>query len=370
MEFEVLARDTGSRARVGELRLAHGTVRTPVFMPVGTQATVKSVPPWSLGEAGATMVLANAYHLALRPGDDLIRDLGGLHAFMDWRRPILTDSGGFQVFSLPALRKVTDDGVRFASHIDGRMIDLTPERCVEIQSNLGADVIMQLDECAPYPAEREAVARAMERTVLWAERCRAASRRPDQALFGIVQGGTCPDLRAECAERLVALDLPGYAIGGLSVGEGPTLMRETLDVTTPLLPEGKPRYLMGVGLPEDIVEAVARGVDMFDCVIPTRSGRNGLAFTSRGRVKILNARHRDSRLPLDPACDCPTCRRFTRAYLRHLVRAKEILGLYLLTIHNIRYYTRLTERLRDAIAAGRFAECRKETLSIPMEETP
>ena len=368
MDFQVTGTDSGSAARAGELRLGRGLVETPVFMPVGTQATVKAAPPWAVEEAGATIVLANAYHLALRPGDELIRDLGGLHEFMGWRGPILTDSGGYQVFSLPRLRRVTDEGALFASHVDGKEIFLTPERCVEIQNNLGADVIMQLDECAPYPADRDVAARAMERTVVWARRCQEAHVRGDQALFAIAQGGTYQDLRVECAERLKAMGFPGYAIGGLSVGEGAVLMRETLDTTAPLLPADRPRYLMGVGLPEDIVEAVARGVDMFDCVIPTRSGRNGLAFTSRGRVKINNARHRDSRLPLDEACDCPTCRGFTRAYLRHLFRAKEILGLHLLTIHNIRYYTRLMERVRESILAGRFAEYRREVLSIPLEE--
>lgn len=368
MKFSVLREDPLSAARLGRMELAHGTVDTPVFMPVGTQATVKSVPPWTLKELGATMVLANAYHLALRPGDDVVRDLGGLHAFMGWDRPILTDSGGFQVFSLPELRAVTEGGVRFSSHIDGTELFLTPERCMEIQRNLGPDVAMQLDECAPYPSDKETVRRAMERTLAWAARCRAAELAPGQALFGIVQGGTYPDLRAECADRMAGLGLEGYAVGGLSVGEGPALMRETLDITVPRLPKDRPRYLMGVGLPEDLVEAVARGVDMFDCVIPTRSGRNGLAFTSKGRVKIRGAAHRFSRAPLDEACDCPTCRRFCRGYLRHLFVAGEMLGPHLLSLHNIRYYVGLMERVRAALGTGRFEDIRNETLAIPVEE--
>ena len=368
MQFQVLSRDPGSAARRGRLTLAHGEVDTPVFMPVGTQATVKTVPPWTLKELGVSMVLANAYHLALRPGDGLVRDMGGLHAFMGWGRPILTDSGGFQVFSLRDLRRVSEGGVRFVSHIDGSEIFLTPERCIEIQNNLGADVIMQLDECAPYPAEKEVVRRAMERTLGWAARCREAHGRKEQALFGIVQGGTYRDLREECADRLAGMGLDGYAVGGLSVGEGPTLMREALEITTPRLPRDRPRYLMGVGLAEDIVEAVSRGIDMFDCVIPTRSGRNGLAFTSRGRVKIKNAVHRDSKRPLDEDCDCPACARFTRAYLHHLFRADEILGLHLLSVHNIRYYMRLMDRVREAIAEGRFAALKARILSIPLEE--
>ena len=350
------------------MALAHGRVPTPVFMPVGTQGTVKTVPPWRLDALGVPMLLANAYHLALRPGDELVHEMGGLHTFMGWSRPILTDSGGFQVFSLPDLRRVSEGGVRFKSHIDGREIFLTPERCVRIQQNLGADVIMPLDECAPYPAERDVVEHAMRRTVGWAVRSREAHRRADQALFGIVQGGTHRDLREECADRLAALDLDGYAMGGLSVGEGPVLMREVLEYTMPRLPWAKPRYLMGVGLPEDLVEAVARGVDMFDCVVPTRSGRNGLAFTSRGRVKIKNAAHRRSRRPLDDGCDCPACARFSRGYLHHLFRANEMLGLHLLSVHNVRYYTRLMERMRDAITSGTFAAFRAEVRAIPVEE--
>jgi len=369
VEFQVFQKDTASQARCGELALAHGRVPTPVFMPVGTQATVKTVPTWELEELEVSMILANAYHLALRPGDDVVREMGGLHSFMSWERPILTDSGGFQVFSLPDLRKVTEGGVRFRSHIDGTEIFLTPERCIEIQANLGPDVIMQLDECAPFPAERDVVAEAMRRTVGWAARCKAAHRRPDQALFGVVQGGTFADLRRECADRLCALDLDGYAVGGLSVGEGPVLMREALENTAPRLPESKPRYLMGVGLPEDIVEAVARGVDMFDCVLPTRCGRSGLAFTSTGRVKIKKSAHRLSDRPLDENCDCPACTRFSRAYLRHLFHTGEVLGLHLLSVHNIRYYTRLMFQAREAIKTGTFGAFRRSVAAIPVEET-
>jgi len=354
--FELVAEDPGTRARAGWLHTPHGEVPTPVFMPVATQATVKTLTPVHLEEAGVRMCLCNAYHLSLRPGDELVARMGGLHRFMSWPRPILTDSGGFQVFSLADLRRVSDEGVVFRSHIDGTELFLTPERSVEIQERLGADVIVVLDECAPFPTEKPVAQAAMERTLKWAERCRTAHRRRDQALFGIVQGCTYPDLRTECAERLVALDFPGYAIGGLSVGEGPQLMIELVSVTTAALPREKPRYLMGVGLPEDIVEAVALGVDMFDCVIPTRCGRNGLAFTSQGRVKMRNLARRDEEGPLDPDCDCLACRRFSRAYLRHLLGAGEILGLTLMSLHNVRYYMRLMEDIRAAIVAGRYAE--------------
>jgi len=353
-DFRLIAQDPETGARAGELHTPHGVVPTPVFMPVATQGTVKTLTPVHLEEAGVRMCLCNAYHLSLRPGDELVARMGGLHRFMGWPRPILTDSGGFQVFSLADLRTVSDEGVLFRSHLDGAELFLTPERCTEIQNRLGADIIMVLDECPPFPTERAVARAAMERTLKWAGRCRAAHRREDQALFGIVQGCTYPDLRVECADRLVAMDFAGYAIGGLSVGEGPDLMREMVAVAAARLPPAKPRYLMGVGLPEDIAQAVALGIDMFDCVIPTRCGRNGLAFTSRGRVKMRNLARRDEEGPLDPACDCLACRRFSRAYVRHLLAAGEVLGLTLMSLHNVSYYMRLMEEIRRAILAGRY----------------
>jgi len=351
--FRVIAEDPETGARAGELRTPHGVVRTPAFMPVGTQGTVKCVTPAQLRSAGVEMVLCNAYHLSLRPGDELVARAGGLHRFMGWDGPILTDSGGFQVFSLADLRRVSESGVVFRSHIDGREVFLTPERCMEIENNLGADVIMILDECPPYPTERAVARAAMERTLGWAARCRAAHGREDQALFGIVQGCTYEDLRRECADRMAGLDFAGYGIGGLSVGEGPGLMEEMVGVTVERLPRERPRYLMGVGRPEDIAGAVGQGVDMFDCVIPTRCGRNGLAFTSGGRVKVRNQAFREDSGPLDAECGCPTCRSFSRAYLRHLLVAGEVLGMTLMSLHNIWYYMRLMERLRAAICAGR-----------------
>jgi len=354
IEFRVIAEDPDTGARAGELHTPHGVVLTPTFMPCGTQATVKTTTPAQLQGVGVNMLLCNAYHLALRPGDDLVAKMGGLHEFMGWPHPILTDSGGFQVFSLAGLRRVTEGGVVFKSHIDGKEIFLTPERCIEIENNLGADIIMILDECAPFPTEKAVARAAMERTIGWAARCKAAHARDDQALFAIVQGCTYPDLRAECADRMAAMDFPGYAIGGLSVGEGHDLMAKMLAATTTRLPREKPRYLMGVGLPEDILAAVSNGVDMCDCVIPTRCGRNGLAFTRQGRVKMRNLTHRDDASPLDPECDCPACRGFSRAYLRHLLIAGEVLGLTLMSLHNIRYFIRLMARARQAILDGRF----------------
>jgi len=367
--FRIIAEDPETDARAGELQTPHGVVPTPAFMPCGTQATVKTLTPVQLEEAGVKILLGNAYHLGLRPGDDLVAEMGGLHRFMGWPHPILTDSGGFQVFSLADLRKVGDDGVLFRSHIDGRKIFFTPERCLEIQNNLGADIIMILDECPPFPTEKPVARAAMERTIGWAARCRTAHRREDQALFAIVQGCTYPDLRAECAERMVEMDFPGYAIGGLSVGEGPELMLETLSSTTPHLPRDKPRYLMGVGRPEDMINVVGRGIDLCDCVIPTRCGRNGLAFTHRGRVKMRNLAHRAESGPLDAACDCLACRRFSRSYIRHLLLAREVLGLTLMSLHNIRYYMRLMEAMRRAIINGRFGEFVKEQRRIPFEES-
>jgi queuine tRNA-ribosyltransferase len=332
-------------------------------MPVGTQATVKGLTPDMLVDAGARIVLGNTYHLALRPGDGLIAELGGLHRFMAWDGAILTDSGGYQVYSLAQNLKIDDHAAVFRSHIDGAAFELTPERAVAIQENLGSDIAMCLDECPPGDAAPETVRRAVRRTILWAERCKAAHRRPDQALFGIVQGGTDVELRAECAAALRALDFPGYALGGFSVGEPTAAMTATLGPTAALLPEDRPRYLMGVGRPEDILAGVACGVDMFDCVMPTRNGRNASAFTADGPVRMRNAIHRRDPAPLESGCSCPACVRFSRAYLHHLFQAEEMLGPLLLSLHNVAFYCRLMTDARQAIAAGRFAAFRASRLA-------
>ena len=361
-EFELQATD--GRARAGTFRTPHGTVRTPVFMPVGTQATVKAVSPRDLHDLGASVVLANTYHLYLRPGDERIARLGGLHAFMAWDGPILTDSGGFQVFSLAARRKVDDDGVTFRSHIDGSEHRFTPEKAIAIQENLGADIIVCFDECAP-PDDYAYNTAALARTHAWAERCRAAKSRPDQALFGIVQGGVFPDLREQSARFLTSLGFDGYAIGGLSVGETKAEMHAVLELLDPLLPPDRPRYLMGVGTPQDLVEGVARGVDMFDCVLPTRMARNGSVLTGRpapdepgrpGRLNLRNARFADDPGPLVEGCTCYTCTHFSRAYLHHLVKANEILGHHLLTLHNLHLMLTVAREMREAILEGRFVE--------------
>lgn len=331
-------------------------------MPVGTLASVKGLLPDQLRTAGTQMVLANTYHLALRPGAEIVAELGGLHRFMDWPGPILTDSGGYQVFSLAERRKLDDDKVVFRSHLDGSLLELTPERAVRIQEQLGADCIMCLDECPPSGESREKILAAVERTTRWAARCRNAQQRSDQALFGIVQGGVHPDLRQRSAEGLLPLEFPGYAIGGLSVGEPPESMYRTLDATVPLLPADKPRYLMGVGRPEDLLESVCRGIDLFDCVMPTRNGRNGMAFTSTGPVRIRNVVHQRDEQPLDAACDCTACTRFTRAYLRHLFVAGEMLGPMLLSLHNVTFYQRLLRDLRSAVLAGQAAAFREQQL--------
>ena len=357
--FELIKTSADSRARLGRMTTAHGEVRTPVFMPVGTQGTVKTMTPGRLEEAGAEIILGNTYHLYLRPGHDLIREHGGLHRFMSWDRPILTDSGGFQIFSLGPLRKITEEGVRFQSHIDGSKHFLSPEKAVEIQQALGSDIMMCLDDCTPYPADRDYAEKSMALTHRWAKRCRAAKAGEDQALFGIVQGGVYRDLRRASVEALAEIGFDGYALGGLSVGEPKALMLETLAATAPLLPAGRPRYLMGVGTPGDIVEGVHHGIDLFDCVIPTRCARNGLLFTNRGKVVIKNARYRTDQAPLDETCDCYTCRNFSRAYLRHLFIAREILALLLNTIHNVRFYLALMERIRTAIAGGAFEDFRR-----------
>ncbi len=351
-------------ARLGEIATPRGAIRTPAFMPVGTVATVKALYPEQVRDAGADVILANTYHLMLRPGAERIARLGGLHTFMRWAGPILTDSGGFQVMSLSKIREVTEEGARFQSHLDGSRHLLTPERSIEIQCLLGADIQMQLDECIEYPAEPAEAARAMELSLRWAERSQrafAAYSTGGQALFGIVQGGVHPDLRRRSAEALVAMNFPGYSVGGLAVGEGQDVMLRTLDDTVPALPATKPRYLMGVGTPIDLIEAVARGIDMFDCVMPTRNGRHGLAFTWDGKVNLRNARHAEDPQPLDAASSCPAARDYSRAYLHHLIKSGEYLGSMLLSWANTAFYQDLMAAMREAIAAGRFADWAVET---------
>lgn len=345
---------TECAGRVGTLQTLHGDIETPVFMPVGTQATVKSMAPWEVRDIGFGIILSNTYHLFMRPGSDIVREAGGLHKFMQWPGAILTDSGGFQVFSLSKLRKVTDDGVMFRSHIDGSKHFMMPERAVAVQEDLGADIMMAFDECLAYPSEHADARAAMERTIRWAARCQKAQRREDQALFGIVQGVVYRDLRIECAKRLVEMDFPGYAVGGLSVGEPKPLMYDVLDFTVPELPRDKPRYLMGVGSPDCLWEGVERGIDLFDCVFPTRIARNGTALTSKGRVIIRDARYARDFGPLDPECTCPTCRTFTRSYLRHLFKAGEILALRLTTLHNLHFLFQLMARIRRSLREGTF----------------
>jgi len=352
--WQPLAGDAAAGPRAGRLTTPHGPVETPAFIPVGTRATVRGVLPGALRAVGVQIVLANTYHLMLRPGADVVRDLGGLHAVMAWEGPILTDSGGYQVFSLSERRQVTDEGLTFRSHIDGEEVVLTPESAVAAQNALGADVIMALDICPPYPCPREAVGEAVRRTLAWAQRCLSAHARDDQALWAIVQGGVEPDLRRRCAEELVAMDFPGYAVGGVSVGEGHENLRRVLDWTVPLLPAARPRYLMGVGEPRDVVAAIERGVDLFDCVLPTRNGRNASAYTAGGMIRLRNERFKADARPIEPECDCPACRRFSRGAIRHFFQAGEMLGPILVSIHNLRFFTRVFGRLREAIRAGRF----------------
>ncbi|MBA1336769.1 MAG: Queuine tRNA-ribosyltransferase [Firmicutes bacterium] len=364
IRFEVLKECRRTGARLGRLETPHGTIDTPVFMPVGTQATVKAMTPEELEEIGAGIILSNTYHLYMRPGHELVEKAGGLHAFMNWNRAILTDSGGFQVFSLSDLRDIREDGVNFRSHIDGSKHFITPEKAIEIQNALGADIIMAFDECTPYPCEFEYAKKSLNITGRWAERCLKAHRNTDkQALFGIVQGSTYADLRRESARQITSLDFPGYAIGGLSVGEPKDIMYRMLEVTVPILPGNKPRYLMGVGSPDCIIEGVMRGVDMFDCVLQTRIARNGTAMTSRGRVVIKNAEYAEDFTPLDPECSCYTCQSFTRAYIRHLFKAGEILGLRLTTYHNLYFSLSLMKRIRDAISSDCLPEFREEFFS-------
>lgn len=360
--FDVLATD-GS-ARTGRITTPRGIIQTPAFMPVGTAGTVKALYVDQVKEAGADIILGNTYHLMLRPGAERMARLGGLHEFMRWQGPILTDSGGFQVMSLAKLRKLSEDGVTFQSHIDGSRHELTPERSIEIQCLLGADIQMQLDECIELPADKKEIERAMELSLRWAERSRDAFKKnakPGQALFAIVQGGTEHDLRRRSAEALVAMDFPGYAIGGLAVGEGQEAMLATLEATVPSLPAAKPRYLMGVGTPLDLIEAVARGVDMFDCVMPTRNGRHGLAFTWDGRINLKNAAHAEDKRPLDPDSSCPAARDYSRAYLHHLIKSGEHLGAMLVSWTNVAFYQDLMSAMRSAIAQGRFETWAAET---------
>ncbi len=360
--FDFTLSAQSGRARAGAFSTPHGDLLTPVFAPVGTAATVKALTPAQLHELGATLVLSNTYHLYLRPGDELVRDLGGLHTFMQWPGPILTDSGGFQVFSLSDTRKIDDDGVTFKSHIDGSLHRFTPEKSILIQENLGADIIMAFDECPP-PLDRAYNEIALARTHAWAARCLAAKTRPDQALFGIAQGGIFPDLRAQSARHLAALDFPGYAIGGLAVGETKAEMHAMLDVMDAELPARKPRYLMGVGSPEDLVHGVARGVDIFDCVLPTRLARNHAALTRTGRLNLKNAPFARDPRPVEPGCACYCCAHFTRAYVRHLVVANEILAAVLLTLHNVHLLLTLMREMRAAILAGTFAAYASDFLS-------
>jgi queuine tRNA-ribosyltransferase len=364
-DFDIVARDPGTRARAAVLTTAHGPVTTPVFMPVGTRATVKGMTPPQLRDLGAQVLLANAYHLFLRPGSDVVRDVGGLHRFMGWDGVVLTDSGGFQIFSLAQTLSLTEEGVSFRSIVDGTQHAWTPEDNMRLQQDLGADIAMVLDVCPPYPAEETQIRQAVERSAAWAARCREAHTRQDPALFGIVQGGVFPELRAESVRRTAELDFAGYGIGGYSVGEPHDLMLESLGPTCASLPEDRPRYLMGVGNPTTMVKAVALGVDMFDCVLPTRTARMGTAFSSQGRLNLRNAAHATDTGPLDPMCSCEVCSTYTRAYLRHLVNVKEMLGAMLLTAHNLHYLLDLMHKAREAVLAGSYEAFVAEWLASP-----
>ena len=359
-KFELIKKDKQTGARLGKITTPHGEIQTPVFMPVGTQGTVKSLLPETLKSLGAEIILANTYHLYLRPGHELVRRLGGLHRFMNWDGPILTDSGGYQVFSLGALRKITEEGVAFQSHIDGSKHFLTPESSIGIQEALGSDIVMCFDECTPFPVDFSAAEKSLDLTLRWAERSKKAKTASNQALFGIAQGSIYPELRKKAISELVSIGFDGYALGGLSVGEPLEDMLRVVAEHAPLLPENAPRYLMGVGTSSDILACVERGIDMFDCVMPTRCARNGLLFTNGTKIVIKNAIFREDDRPLDPQCDCYTCRHYSRAYLRHLFMAREILALVLNTIHNVRHYTALMERIRDAIRNDRYGEFKKE----------
>lgn len=370
MKFEVKSKDPSCNARTGRFETAHGSVETPIFMPVGTAGTVKSISPDELHSLGAQIILGNTYHLYLRPGDERVARLGGLHKFMGWDRPILTDSGGFQVFSLAKINKIEEDGVRFQSHIDGSRHLITPETAIGIQRNLGSDIMMCFDECTPYPVAIEYATESVLRTIRWAVRCREAAEGSGQALFGIVQGSIFNELREMCLEKLMEIGFDGYALGSLSVGESKEEMFSVLDKLAPMLPKTHPRYVMGVGTPEDLVEGVRAGVDMFDCVMPTRNARNGMLFTFRGPVQIKNACYTEDPEPIDPDCTCYTCRRFSRAYLRHLFISRELLSYRLNTIHNLHFYLDLMARMRAAIEAGRFEEWRKDYYAMQKEPGP
>ncbi|MFH0877433.1 MAG: tRNA guanosine(34) transglycosylase Tgt [Candidatus Omnitrophota bacterium] len=370
LDFKVTHTDVSGRARCGVLQLGRGTVETPVFMPVGTQATVKALSPRELDECGAQIMLSNAYHLYLRPGLEIIRQFGGLHAFMNWHKPVLTDSGGYQIFSLALLRKIKDEGVEFQSHLDGSRHFLTPEDVIGVQRVLGSDIMMPLDECVPYPASFDEAEKAVDRTTLWGKRSKkafvahpGAGEAQPQHLFGIVQGSSYKDLRQRSAEELLEIGFDGYALGGLSVGEPQDLMYNILSCAVDFLPGERPRYLMGIGLPEDLLEAVSWGVDMFDCVVPTRYGRNGSAFTSAGKITVRNAKFGCDQRPLDEACGCYCCRNFTRGYLRHLFNTGEILGLRLVSTHNVYFFVHLMDQARAAIKENRFAAFKKDFLS-------
>lgn len=362
MKFTLLKKDTKTAARRGRLETPHGIIETPIFMPVGTHAAMKAMTPEQVTATGAQIILSNTYHLHLRPGEGLVEKAGGLHKFMAWNGPILTDSGGFQVFSLPN-KRITEEGAYFRHEISGEEVYLDPARAIAIQEALGADIIMAFDECIPYPCDKQYAAQSTRKTLRWAEACKKAQTRKDQALFGIVQGSVFEDLREMCAKELVAMDFPGYAIGGVSVGEGLELLKKVVAMTAPFLPENKPRYLMGVGLPEDIFESVERGIDMFDCVIPTRYARSATLFTRRGKIRLTNKNYRRDFYPIDPSCNCYACKNFSRAYIHHLFNANEVLSAILASIHNVHFYLNMMAEIRLSIEEGRFAACKQEFLA-------
>ena len=358
--YELIKTCKQTGARLGKVHTPHGTFDTPIFMPVGTLATVKTMSPEELVDMNAQIILSNTYHLWLRPGEDIVKEAGGLHKFMNWERPILTDSGGFQVFSLSKIREITEEGVHFRHHLSGEKLFFSPEKAMQIQNDLGPDIMMVLDECPPYPATYEYMEKSVSRTSRWAERClEAHQRKSEQALFGIIQGGEFKDLRRQSAKDLISLDFPGYAIGGLSVGEPKDIMYEVLEATTPLMPTNKPRYLMGVGSPDSLIEGAMRGVDMFDCVLPTRIARNGTCMTSKGRLVVRNAKYARDFSPIDENCDCYTCRNYSRAYIRHLINTNEIFGFRLTTYHNLYFLLELMKQVRIAISEDRLGDFRE-----------